>query len=68
MCMGGCRKIRHHDGSIGGGCTLPFSGLDQRLHNYYIAKRGGVDLAATAIATAGRKKAFPVWPIKEVTI
>ncbi|MEQ1741609.1 MAG: radical SAM protein [Candidatus Nitrotoga sp.] len=45
MCLGGCRKMRHYTGSVGDDCTIHFLGLDERLHNYYTAKRNGIDIA-----------------------
>lgn len=67
MCMGGCRKMRYHEGAVGESCTLPFLGLERRLWNDYSARQGGNISTAIATATAPRRNIFPVWRIKEVT-
>ncbi|GET35361.1 radical SAM/SPASM domain-containing protein [Microseira wollei] len=40
MCMGGCRKLRGIEGTVGEDCTLPFSGLDKRLQHRYATECG----------------------------
>jgi uncharacterized protein len=40
MCMGGCRKVRWREGSVGADCTLPFMGFDKRLQYRYAQERG----------------------------
>jgi len=40
MCMGGCRKLRSREGTVGDDCKLPFAGFDQRLQRRLARERG----------------------------
>lgn len=40
ICMGGCRKVRWREGTVGADCTLPFMGFDKRLQYRYALERG----------------------------
>lgn len=40
MCMGGCRKVRLREGTVGENCKLPFMGFDRRMQNQYARERG----------------------------
>jgi len=40
LCMGGCRKLRIRDGTVGNDCKLPFMGFEKRLQYRYARERG----------------------------
>lgn len=40
MCMGGCRKLRWREQTVGENCKLPFMGFDKRLQLRYARQRG----------------------------
>lgn len=42
MCMGGCRKVRAKEGTVGDSCKLPFGGFERRLQQRYAQERGDI--------------------------
>lgn len=62
MCMGGCRKVRGREGTVGDACKLPFAGFDVRLRHRYAASRGDSIEIPT---TRGNSRNYPVWLLKE---
>lgn len=64
ICMGGCRKVRWREGTVGPDCTLPFMGFDKRLQYRYAQERGDdvLDLShyAPPGATGALQSMFPI--------
>jgi uncharacterized protein len=52
MCMGGCRKVRWREGTVGDDCKLPFMGFDKRLQYRYAKERGDNIVAPLVLADA----------------
>lgn len=59
MCMGGCRKLRSREGTVGDDCQLPFAGFDMRLQQRFASERGDV-LETPAATPAGRRRVLPL--------
>ncbi len=51
MCMGGCRKLRWRERTVGDDCKLPFMGFDKRLQFRYARERG--DDLGNSVVVAG---------------
>lgn len=63
MCMGGCRKLRIREGTVGNDCKLPFIAFEKRMQSCYARERGDSNFRSAGLQQGAARATEPLFHI-----